>query len=359
MRGLQNVENLNATIPNLSVMGSAGGTGTSATSFRVRGIPGVGTYVDGIWQVSTAGMLTEEFVDLDRLEVLRGPQGTLFGRESIGGAVRIFTKRPADEFGGTFKGTVGSYDRHDATISANLPFSENVKTKFTFADANRDGYITSRTTGAKGGGIDQSTMQRRYRLDTDRKSRHSSSSRQLESRSSSRASRTPSGWVRAGIRPPRGCCTTTRACPIARSRKCPACPAARSGSGRTARKSRSRTRIERDQASLDVKLALTDKISVNFLTGYTDVTTKIFVDYDNSQWGLVEDTSNRRSQPVQRGDSDLRRRRPGAVGGRRLLLGHVPRVPAASVTRWRSSTSAPSESPRARQSNCAPEQRQR
>ena len=89
MRGLQNVENLNATVPNLSVMGSAGGGGTSATSFRVRGIPGVGTYIDGVYQVSTAGMLTEEFADLDRLEVLRGPQGTLFGRDNfIDGSAR-------------------------------------------------------------------------------------------------------------------------------------------------------------------------------------------------------------------------------------------------------------------------------
>ena len=103
-------------------------------------------------------MLTEDFGDLDRLEVLRGPQGTLFGRESIGGAVRIFTKRPAEEFGGTFKGTLGSHNRRDATASLNLPLSENVKTKFTFADANRDGYIRSLTTNVKGGGIDQSNV---------------------------------------------------------------------------------------------------------------------------------------------------------------------------------------------------------
>src|SRR5690606_2393971 len=156
MRGMQNVENLNAAIPNLNVLGA--GTTTASPAFRVRGIPGVGTYVDGIYQVSTAGMLTEEFVDIERLEVLRGPQGTLFGRESIGGAVRIFTKRPAEEFSGTVKGTIGSLNRHDAMASLNLPLSENVRTKFTLSDSNRDGYIRSLETGMKGGGIDQSIM---------------------------------------------------------------------------------------------------------------------------------------------------------------------------------------------------------
>ena len=70
------------------------------TSFRMRGIPNVGTYVDGIWQIGNAGLLTQEFVDSTASKCLRGPQGTMFGRDSTGGAIRIWTKRPAAEFGG-------------------------------------------------------------------------------------------------------------------------------------------------------------------------------------------------------------------------------------------------------------------
>ena len=79
----------------------------------MRGIPNVGTYVDGVWQVGTAGFLTQEFVDIDRVEVLRGPQGTMFGRDSTGGAIRIWTKRPEESFSGDVTVTAGSLDRRD------------------------------------------------------------------------------------------------------------------------------------------------------------------------------------------------------------------------------------------------------
>jgi len=111
MRGLDSLEQVSQGVPNVVITGGGGGTGQ--TNFRMRGIPNVGTYVDGVWQVGTAGFLTQEFVDIDRVEVLRGPQGTMFGRDSTGGAIRIWTKRPAQDFGGNISVATGSNDRRE------------------------------------------------------------------------------------------------------------------------------------------------------------------------------------------------------------------------------------------------------
>jgi iron complex outermembrane receptor protein len=302
-RGIQYVENLNATIPNLSVMGQAGGQGTAQTSFRVRGIPNVGTYIDGIWQISTLGVLNEEFTDIDRLEVLRGPQGTLFGRDSVGGAVRIFTKRPSDEFGGTFKGTVGTYNRHDATITANLPFSDNVKSKWTFSDLNRDGYITSLTTGAKGGGIDQSTLRGDLVFTpTDKLDIRVQASRQQDEFIEPRVA--DAVWLDTAFSPATaGKLYDNAGLSYNQVSQMSGWPGGTVGKWENRSEITIPNKIVKDQASLDVKLALTDDLSLDFLTGYTDQTAKIFVDYDNSQYGLVEDTSNQHihfiSQEVQ------------------------------------------------------------
>jgi iron complex outermembrane receptor protein len=153
MRGLDSLERVSQAIPNLVITG--GGGGTSGTSFTVRGIPNVGTYVDGVWQVGTAGLLTQEFVDIDRIEVLRGPQGTTFGRDSTGGALRIWTKKPSDAFGADLTGTIGSLDRRDVKASVNIPITDKLLTKWTVADLFRDGYVHDLTTGLNNGGIDQ------------------------------------------------------------------------------------------------------------------------------------------------------------------------------------------------------------
>ena len=163
-RGIDNLEEVSQGVPNVIITGGGGGTG--GTSFRMRGIPNVGTYVDGVWQVGTAGFLTQEFVDIDRVEVLRGPQGTMFGRDSTGGAIRIWTKRPAEEFGGNITATAGSLDRADVKASLDLPLGEKIRTKWTGANLSRDGYINSQTTATNGGGIDQQVLPRRHRLGT-------------------------------------------------------------------------------------------------------------------------------------------------------------------------------------------------
>jgi iron complex outermembrane receptor protein len=153
VRGIDNLEEVSQGVPNVLITGGGGGTG--GTNFRMRGIPNVGTYIDGVWQVGTAGFLTSEFVDVDRVEVLRGPQGTMFGRDSTGGAIRIWTKRPAEEFGGNITATTGSNDRRDVKASLDLPLGDKWRTKWTGASLYRDGYVKSLTTGENGGGIDQ------------------------------------------------------------------------------------------------------------------------------------------------------------------------------------------------------------
>jgi outer membrane receptor protein involved in Fe transport len=151
-RGIENVEGLKAVVPNLVVAGNLGGSDTA--QFTIRGIPNVGTYVDGVWQVSNNGLLLREFVDLDRVEVLRGPQGTLYGRDSTGGAIRLYTKGPAKEFGGQVDMSVGNLHRRDVKGMLDIPITDKFRTRWTVGTYQRDGYITSLTTGGKTGAFE-------------------------------------------------------------------------------------------------------------------------------------------------------------------------------------------------------------
>jgi iron complex outermembrane recepter protein len=110
--GLEEGRDLGIMVPNV-VLNPAGGGGPGSGSYYIRGLPGVGVYIDGVWQ-GNAGFLESDFVELERIEVLRGPQGTLFGRNTNGGAINITTRRPGDEFGARFDLTVGEFNRRDA-----------------------------------------------------------------------------------------------------------------------------------------------------------------------------------------------------------------------------------------------------
>jgi iron complex outermembrane receptor protein len=156
MQGIENMEDLNAVVPNVVIAGNNAGTDTA--TFVMRGIPNVGTYVDGIWQVSNSGLLLREFVELERVEVLRGPQGTLYGRDSTGGAIRLYTKAPADEYGVDVEMTIGNLERRDVKASLDLPFTDNFRSRFTLGSYDREGYITSQTTGFKTGAFEDEVV---------------------------------------------------------------------------------------------------------------------------------------------------------------------------------------------------------
>lgn len=150
-RGVGSVSNLAAMTPSVSLdAGTAisGGSTAVLTAF-IRGIgqnefaittdPGVGIYLDGVYLARTVGA-NMDLPDVDRVEVLKGPQGTLFGRNAVGGAINVVTRTPSDQFGIRGSITVGRFNRIDADASVDLPISENLTSLWTVSVLNRDGY---------------------------------------------------------------------------------------------------------------------------------------------------------------------------------------------------------------------------
>jgi iron complex outermembrane receptor protein len=142
LSGITNGRDLGIMVPNVVLNPSTGG---AQSNFYVRGLPGVGLYVDGVWQ-DGFGFQQMNFAEMERVEVLRGPQGTLFGRNTNGGAVNMTTRRPADEFGARVKLDVGDFNRRDAQLAVDLPISDTLKTKFMGATFRNDGFLEGLTT---------------------------------------------------------------------------------------------------------------------------------------------------------------------------------------------------------------------
>jgi len=140
---------LQRTAPSLSIM--SGGTGSSALVFvAIRGNaqvspsggtdPAVATYVDGVYLARPTGGNVDMF-DVSQAEVLRGPQGTLFGRNTTGGALNIRTNDPTGEFEGYVKGEVGNYDHKKVEAVVNLPImGDELAARFAARYNDREGY---------------------------------------------------------------------------------------------------------------------------------------------------------------------------------------------------------------------------
>ncbi len=110
--------------------------------------PQVGTYVDDIY-IGRESASNFGLFDVDQIQVLRGPQGTLFGRNATGGAIVISIARPKDEFSGYVDATYGSYNGFSGRASVNLPFNEEFLTKTSAYGVRDDGYVDDVATGQK------------------------------------------------------------------------------------------------------------------------------------------------------------------------------------------------------------------
>ena len=150
--GITRLDQIQELVPNLQAQGGLSG---QETMLQIRGVgssradlafdPGVGIYVDGVFLPRAQGNFLD-VLDVQQIEVLRGPQGTLFGKNTVGGAINMTTVKPTESFEGSAFLRVGNYDSVVARASLNIPidigwFEDRLFSRFTVGSNNRKGYI--------------------------------------------------------------------------------------------------------------------------------------------------------------------------------------------------------------------------
>lgn len=149
-RAVGDVSQLSGISPNVTLDSTVPFSGsTSVLAASIRGIgsndfafnidPGVGVYLDGVYLARSVGA-NQDLLDIERIEILKGPQGTLFGRNTIGGAVSVVTSDPAEEFSGKVDLTTGRYNLLQARGTVSIPLTESLFSSVTFGVKSRDGY---------------------------------------------------------------------------------------------------------------------------------------------------------------------------------------------------------------------------
>lgn len=152
--GIADITELQQRIPNTTLQVSRG-TNSTLTAY-IRGVgqqdplwgfePGVGVYIDDVYVARPQGAVLEVF-DVERVEVLRGPQGTLYGKNTIGGAMKYVTRQLSGERELAIQGTVGSYGQADIKIAGQTSITDNFYVGAAFASLNRDGFGKFVNTG--------------------------------------------------------------------------------------------------------------------------------------------------------------------------------------------------------------------
>jgi iron complex outermembrane receptor protein len=139
---------LQGAVPNLNIVQGRGSS--NATNIYIRGIgqpdalqtfdPAVGVYVDDVYLSRIRGNQLD-LLDVDRIEVLRGPQGTLYGKNTIGGAIKYVSRKPGKQFRADASVTVGSYHQFDVKAAVSGPVSDTLSLGLAFIREKHEGYV--------------------------------------------------------------------------------------------------------------------------------------------------------------------------------------------------------------------------
>jgi outer membrane receptor protein involved in Fe transport len=171
--GVDNIRDLEQLAP--SVQSSTGQSSATGTTIYIRGIttggdnpgfePAVGVFIDGVFR-SRAGVAISELPELERIEVLRGPQGTLFGRNTSAGALSIYTALPQFETHGYVEGSYGNYNAYGIKGAITGPVSEKLALRLDAGYRKRDGYIKDANSSRRFNDIDRWNVRGQALLDT-------------------------------------------------------------------------------------------------------------------------------------------------------------------------------------------------
>jgi iron complex outermembrane receptor protein len=146
-RLIDDMADLQFSVPNLMAEGrriAIRGVGNNAISRSAE--DGLGYHVNGVY-ISQPQVNSTEYFDIERVEVLRGPQGTLYGRNTTAGVINVITKKPTDELGGDISVTLGNYGTQKYKGAINIPISDSLRTRFAGSYQQRDGYTENIYTG--------------------------------------------------------------------------------------------------------------------------------------------------------------------------------------------------------------------
>jgi len=177
-RGIEDLGGLGAAVPNLTIY-PARAFNSTITAY-IRGVgqsdpawgfePGVAVYVDDVYLARPQAALLD-ILDVQRIEVLRGPQGTLYGKNTIGGAIKYVTRPVGDAFSGEATIALGDYDRRDFKAIINAPLSDTVRARIALGSFDRAGFghnlLTGEDVSAKHAQVARLTAQWLPRDDVD------------------------------------------------------------------------------------------------------------------------------------------------------------------------------------------------
>ncbi|WP_341021760.1 TonB-dependent receptor [Brevundimonas diminuta] len=154
--GAQQVTDLQGAVPNLNLVQGRGSS--NATNIYIRGIgqpdalqtfdPAVGVYVDDVYYSRIRGSQFD-LLDLERVEILRGPQGTLYGKNTIGGAMKLVSRRPGQDFRARASAAYGDYDLIEVQGAVSGPVTDTLALGLSVLHSERGGYVTDPATGAE------------------------------------------------------------------------------------------------------------------------------------------------------------------------------------------------------------------